>query len=55
MSGDGSGGWERRGELGGRPAALLVADGNAYAAVEGGGILESGDGGRTWSPRYDAR
>ena len=55
VSGDGLGGWERRGELGGRPAALLVAGGTAYAAVEGGDILESGDGGRTWSRRYDAR
>lgn len=55
VSGDGSGGWERRGELGGGPAALLVADGTAYAAVEGGDILESDDGGRTWSPRHDAR
>ncbi len=55
VSGDGSGGWERRGEIGGRPAALLVSGATAYAAVEGGDILESGDGGRTWALRYDAR
>ncbi|MDP9403383.1 MAG: hypothetical protein M3P85_08615 [Actinomycetota bacterium] len=53
VSGDGSGGWERRGELGGRPAALLAADGTPYAATEEGAILSSRDGGRTWSARYD--
>jgi len=44
--------WEQRGDLGGPPEALLATDGTLYAAAEDVGVLESRDGGDSWSVRY---
>jgi hypothetical protein len=44
--------WERRGELGGPPEALLAQGGTLYAAVHEQGILSSADEGATWRVLY---
>ena len=52
VSRDGGRSFERRGELGGPPAALLAAGANElYVALHDGSIEHSRDGGRTWSLR----
>lgn len=47
--------WERRGALGGTPEAFLATDEALYAAAEGVGVLQSHDGGITWTVRYEER
>jgi photosystem II stability/assembly factor-like uncharacterized protein len=47
--------WERRGELGGPPEALLARAGALYAAVHEQGIRSSTDGGATWRALYSPR
>ena len=48
-----TGRWFRRGRLGGEPAALeTTTDGQLLAALHDGVVLTSGDGGRTWTPRF---
>jgi hypothetical protein len=44
--------WERRGELGAPPDALLAQAGTLYAAVHEQGILSSADDGATWRVLY---
>jgi photosystem II stability/assembly factor-like uncharacterized protein len=44
--------WERRGQLGGPPDALLAQAGTLYAAVHERGILSSTDEGATWHVLY---
>lgn len=44
--------WERRGQLGGPPEALLAQAGTLYAAVHEQGILSSADEGATWRVLY---
>jgi hypothetical protein len=44
--------WERRGELGGPPEALLAQAGTLYAAVHQQGIRKSTDGGASWPVLY---
>ena len=52
VSGDGGRTLERRGEIGGQPAALLaVAKDDVYVALHDGTIKRSTDGGSTWSVR----
>jgi hypothetical protein len=51
-SGDGGASWQQAGALAGQPEALLADGGRLYAAVHGGGIALSDDGGRTWRVRY---
>ncbi|HXF96992.1 MAG TPA: hypothetical protein VNJ46_00075, partial [Gaiellaceae bacterium] len=45
--------FERRGAVGGEPAALLAHSGELYAALHDGTIVRSRDGGRTWSVRSE--
>jgi hypothetical protein len=46
--------WQGRGEIGGRPAALLaVAPDALYAATHAGQIKQSNDGGATWTTRSE--
>lgn len=53
VSTDGGTSWGRRGELGGPPEALTAVDGrHIYAAVGGGVVVSSGDGGRSFDTRY---
>jgi hypothetical protein len=52
VSADGGGTWQSRGSVGGAPEALTVADGRLHAAVTGGGIVSSADGGTTWTTTY---
>jgi photosystem II stability/assembly factor-like uncharacterized protein len=40
--------WRRVGTIGGRPAAFLAETRELYAAVHGGSIVRSRDGGRSW-------
>lgn len=40
--------WERRGEIGGQPAAFLIADGTWYAATQDE-VVRSDDDGGTWT------
>ena len=52
LSTDGGGRFERRGSLGGQPAALLGQSADElYAALHDGTILRSTDGGATWAIR----
>jgi hypothetical protein len=52
LSPDGGKRWQGRGEIGGRPAALLAVDaGVLYAATHAGEIKHSTDGGATWNTR----
>jgi hypothetical protein len=44
--------WERPGQVGGQPEALLADQGRLYAAVMEVGIVTSADGGRSWQLRY---
>jgi photosystem II stability/assembly factor-like uncharacterized protein len=43
--------WRPRGELGGQPEALHAAGDRLFAAVAERGLLQSDDGGATWSVR----
>lgn len=52
FSGDAGATWERRGSLGGAPEALTAAGDVLYAAARGKGVLQSRDGGRSWTVRY---
>jgi hypothetical protein len=47
--------WQRSGQVGGQPEALLAEQGRLYAAVVELGIASSTDGGRTWQVRYRER
>jgi hypothetical protein len=44
--------WQRPGQVGGQPEALLADRGRLYAAVVELGIVSSTDGGRSWQLRY---
>ena len=44
--------WQRPGQVGGQPEALLADQGRLYAAVMEVGIVSSTDGGRSWQLRY---
>ena len=44
--------WQRPGQVGGQPEALLADQGRLYAAVMKVGIVSSADGGRSWQRRY---
>jgi hypothetical protein len=44
--------WERPGQVGGQPEALLADQGRLYAAIMEVGIVTSADGGRSWQLRY---
>jgi hypothetical protein len=44
--------WQRPGQVGGQPEALLADQGQLYAAVVELGIVSSADGGRSWQVRY---
>jgi hypothetical protein len=44
--------WQRPGQVGGQPEALLAHQGRLYAAVADLGIITSSDGGRSWQVRY---
>jgi hypothetical protein len=44
--------WQRPGQVGGEPEALLADQGQLYAAVVELGIVSSADGGRSWQVRY---
>ena len=44
--------WQRPGQVGGEPEALLADEGRLYAAVVELGIVSSTDGGRSWQLRY---
>jgi len=52
VSGDRGASWERRGTVGGQPAALTAAADAVYLATADGQIMESADGGRTFAVRY---
>jgi len=52
VSGDRGTSWERRGTVGGQPAALTAAADAVYVATADGRIVESADGGRTFDVRY---
>jgi hypothetical protein len=49
---DATGTWQRPGQLGGQPEALLAHESRLYAAVSGQGIVSSADGGRSWQVEY---
>jgi hypothetical protein len=52
-SADGGQGWQIIGALETPPEALLAtSDGSLHAAVRGGKLLSSQDGGRSWSERF---
>jgi hypothetical protein len=51
LSADGAGGFERRGSIGGQPAAFLGKGAELYAALHDGTIERSTDGGATWTVR----
>jgi hypothetical protein len=54
VSPDGGRRWQGRGEIGGRPAALLAVDAGAlYAATHTGEIKESSNGGASWTTRTE--
>ena len=44
--------WEKRGSVGGQPAALTAQGDLVFVATADGRIVESGDGGRTFDIRY---
>jgi hypothetical protein len=44
--------WQRPGQVGGQPEALLAEQGRLFAAVAEVGIVSSTDAGRTWQVRY---
>lgn len=44
--------WEQRGSLGAAPEALTAAGDVLYAAARDKGVLQSRDGGRSWTVRY---
>jgi hypothetical protein len=44
--------WQRPGQVGGEPEALLADQGQLYVAVVELGIVSSADGGRSWQLRY---
>jgi len=46
--------WQETGRLPGTPEALLAEGGTAWAALEGGQVMESPDLGETWSVLVDA-
>jgi photosystem II stability/assembly factor-like uncharacterized protein len=49
LSRDGGSRWQQRGQIGGRPAALLAPDAEVlYAATHEGAIRHSDDGGSSW-------
>ncbi len=52
VSDDGGTSWERRGTVGGQPAALTAAADVVYVATADGQIVESTDGGRAFDVRY---
>jgi hypothetical protein len=53
VSADGVESWNSSGELGGSPEALTATSAtDIYAAISGGAIVASTDGGRTFEPRY---
>ena len=52
LSADAGRTWERRGELGGPPEALLAQAGTLYAAVQEQGIRSSTDEGASWRVLY---
>ena len=43
--------WERRGEIGGQPAALTTHEDDLYVALHTNEVKVSRDGGRTWTIR----
>ena len=45
--------WATVGEIGGAPAALASNDDTLYAAVQEGPVVQSGDGGRSWTLRVE--
>jgi hypothetical protein len=49
---DGGLAWEERSKLGGEPEAMLAHGDQLLVAVDGRGIVESRDGGATWTDRY---
>ncbi|MFN0145622.1 MAG: F510_1955 family glycosylhydrolase [Dehalococcoidia bacterium] len=49
---DGGLAWEERSRLTGKPEAMLVHGDQLLVAVDGRGIVESLDGGATWTDRY---
>jgi hypothetical protein len=49
---DGVKSWQRSGQVGGQPEALLADQGRLYAAVMKVGIVASADGGQSWQLRY---
>lgn len=52
---DGGGLWQRRGQIGGAPAAFLAVGAHTlYAATHDGAIKRSSDGGATWTTRSAA-
>jgi len=53
VSGDRGTSWERRGTVGGQPAALTATADAVYVATADGQIVESTDGGRTFDVRYE--
>ncbi len=52
VSDDSGTSWERRGAVGGQPAALTATADAVYVATADGRIVESTDGGRTFDVRY---
>lgn len=51
-SGDGGDTWKARGSLGGEPEALEAVSGEHVVAASGGAVLESVDGGASFTVRY---
>jgi photosystem II stability/assembly factor-like uncharacterized protein len=52
LSLDRGGRWQPHGSIGGRPAAFLaMPGGRMYAALHGGAVKQSRDGGRSWTLR----
>jgi hypothetical protein len=51
LSADDGATFERRGQIGGEPAAFLAQDASLYVALHDGTIKQSGDGGATWTIR----
>jgi hypothetical protein len=52
VSADAGRSWDRRGQLGGSPEALLAQGDTLYAAVHEQGIRKSTDGGASWQALY---
>jgi hypothetical protein len=51
FSRDGGRRWQQRGQIGGRPAALLATGETVFAATHDGAIKRSSDGGVSWTTR----